>query len=52
MINRLKDYYSTHSKDEIINGWENTKFFDENGIIVDEFFNNLNDRIENGIKII
>lgn len=46
MIDRLKDYYSTHSKDEIINDWESTKIFDENGITVDEFFDELNNRIE------
>lgn len=46
MIDHLKDYYSTHSKDEIINDSESTKIFDENGITVDEFFDELNDRIE------
>ena len=46
MTDHLKDYYSTHSKDEIINDSESTKIFDENGITVDEFFDELNDRIE------
>lgn len=49
MIDCLKDYYSTHSKDEIINDSESTKIFDEkyiDGITVDEFFDELNNRIE------
>lgn len=46
LIDRLKNYYSTHSKDEIINDSESTKIFDENDITVEEFFNELNNRIE------
>lgn len=46
MIDRLLDYYATHSKDEIIEDWDSTKISDESGITVDEFFDELNDRIE------
>lgn len=48
MASQLKQYLETTPKEEVIEGWEQTKEFDEVGVPMDEF---LKSKTENTMKL-
>ena len=48
MASQLKQYLETTPKEEVVEGWEQTKEFDEVGVPMDEF---LKSKTENTMKL-
>ena len=42
MASQLKHYLETTSKEEVVEGWDQTKQFDEVGVPMDNLLNQLN----------